>query len=223
MATGPTQRGIIGLLNGLIARLRATGGKTWADIITVFVVAGLATAAALALNRTTPVRFVENLTYDLRQAIGAPAAKPQFVIVKIDDDALNAMREASACHCLSPIDKIWLADLLAALDAKGVKATAVDYLLDTWDSPEEFAEFQRRIANTKAPIIAAVDPQLKPGVDFPVAPKLHYADARALVRVDYDDVVRRYDPLPGVNRALATETGVAAVGLTPKPGSFAIR
>jgi CHASE2 domain-containing sensor protein len=171
MPTVRAQRGIIGLLNGLIARLRATGGKTWADIITVFVVAALATAAALALNRTTPVRFIENLTYDLRQAIGAPAAKPQFVIVKIDDDALNAMREASACHCLSPIDKIWLADLLAALDAKGVKATAVDYLLDTWDSPEEFAEFQRRIANTKAPIIAAAQSATSAGLSISTAPK----------------------------------------------------
>lgn len=210
-------------LVALLGRLREVGGKRWADALVTLMVAAVATAAALALNTTTPVRFVENLTYDLRVAIGAPAAQPQFVIVKIDDDALSAMRDASECHCLSPIDKIWLADLLAALDSKGVKAIAVDYLLDTWNSPEEFAEFQKRIEGTKAPIVAAVDPQLKPGVDFPIARKLHYADARALGWTDYDDVVRRYDPKPGASLALATETGVVAEGLKPPTRAFAIR
>ena len=221
-ATGKRQ-GLISRLLGVVQALRERSGKGLADVAVVLIVSVLAAAAALGLNRTTPIRFVENLTYDLRLAMGAPAAQPDFVIIKVDDEALNAMREASPCHCLSPIDKVWLGELLAALDSKGVKAIAVDYLLDTWDSPEEFAAFQETIAGTTAPIVAAVDPQLKPGVDFPVAPKLHYADARALMRVDYDDVVRRYDPHPGHNLALATQTGVVGAGLKPPKGDFAIR
>ncbi len=223
MAVSGKRRGLIGGLLGAVQALRERSGKGLADVAVVLIVSVLAAAAALGLNRTTPIRFVENLTYDLRLAMGAPPAQPDFVIIKVDDEALNAMREASPCHCLSPIDKVWLGELLAALDSKGVKAIAVDYLLDTWDSPEEFAAFQETIAGTTAPIVAAVDPQLKPGVDFPVAPKLHYADARALMRVDYDDVVRRYDPHPGHNLALATQTGVVGAGLKPPKGDFAIR
>lgn len=217
------RRGIVGRLAGVMTRLRSVGGKPLADGLITGVVAAVAAAAALALGATTPVRFVENLTSDLRLAIGAPPAQADFVVVKIDDEALNAMREASPCRCLSPIDKVWLADLIAALDSKGIKAVAVDYLLDTWDSPEEFAEFQKRIADVKAPIVAAVDPQLRPGIDFPVAPKLHYADARALIGVDYDDVIRRYDPKPGHNLALATQTGIVGAGLKPPTKTFAIR
>lgn len=213
----------MGAVLALLGRLRAAGGKKWADALVTAAVAAVAAFTALALSTTTPLRFVENLTYDLRLAMGAPAAQSQFVVIKIDDEALNAMREASPCHCLSPIDKVWLGELLATLDSKGIKAVAVDYLLDTWDSPEEFAEFQKRIAGTKAPIVAAVDPQLKPGIDFPVAPKLYYADARALVRVDYDDVVRRYDPKPGHNWALATRVGMVGAGLKPPTKAFAIR
>jgi CHASE2 domain-containing sensor protein len=207
-----------------IAQLRATGGKGVADALVVIGVTIVAGAAALALNTITPVRFIENLTSDFRLATGAPPAQADtFAIIKVDDTALEAMREASPCHCLAPIDKLWLADLMAALDAKGVKAIGVDYLLDTWASPEEFKGFQERIANVKAPIVAVVDPNMKPGVDFPVDPKIRYADARALVPTDYDAIVRRYDPWPGKSLALATEVGVAAVGLKPPRGKFDIR
>lgn len=222
MARGAVRGGLMGRVLAGLQRLRATGGKTWADILVTAAVAIAAAAAALALNSTTPMRFVENITYDLRLALGAPAARQDYVIIKIDDAALNAMRDSSPCHCLSPIDKAWLADLIAALDTKGIRAVGVDYLLDTWDSPQEFQTFQQKIAGVRAPIIAVVDPNLKPGVDFPVAPKLQYADARALVRVDYDNVVRRYDPKPGHNWALATQVG-RAIGMPEQTKAFAIR
>lgn len=222
-AAGAKRTGPMGLLLAAVARLRERGGKFWADLLVTLIAALAATAVSLYLGRTTPVRFVENLTSDLRIALGAPPAQSKFVIIKIDDDALNAMSEASPCHCLSPINKAWLGDLIAALDSKGIKAVAVDYLLDTWSSPEEFADFQQRIAPVKAPIVAAVDPQLRAGVDFPVSPKLRYADARALIGVDYDDVIRRYDPWPGRYPALATAAGVHAEGLKQPKGVFQIR
>lgn len=213
-----------GFLAGLLDRLselRKARGR-WADALLVAGVAFAAAVVALALSTTTPFRFVDNLTYDLRVALMAPPAQDEFVIIKMDDEAMKAMSDASPCHCLSPINKIWLADLLATLDRKGVRAIGVDYLLDTWASPQEFQAFSQRIAGTKAPIVAVVDPSYRPGVDFPVDPKLHYADARALVRVDYDDVVRRYDPMPGRTRALSAEVA-AQVGVKPPTKSFAIR
>ncbi|THD56245.1 CHASE2 domain-containing protein, partial [Phenylobacterium sp.] len=214
-----------GYLTKILARLselrKARGA--WSSVAVVVGVALAAAVVALALNGLTPFRFVENLTYDLRVALMAPAAQDEFVVIKMDDAANNAMRDASPCHCLSPINKAWLADLIASLDSKGVRAIGVDYLLDTWvPGGQEFQDFSKRIANVKAPIVAVVDPSYKPGVDFPVSPKLRYSDARALVRTDYDDVIRRYDPLPGKTRALAAEVA-AAVGATPPTQSFAIR
>ena len=141
------------------------------------------------------------------------------MIIKIDDAATTDMANASPCHCLAPINKAWLGDLITKLDARGVKAIAVDYLLDTWepgpsggplDSPE-FADFERRIDNVKAPIIVAVDPNRQAGVDYPVSKKLRYSDAKALTHSDYEDVITKYDPKPGNLYSLAAETGIAAV------------
>ncbi|TAJ73967.1 MAG: adenylate/guanylate cyclase domain-containing protein [Phenylobacterium sp.] len=215
MAAG-ARPGIFGPVLALVARLRAVGGKGFADAMVTLAVAILAAGAATWLGTTLPGRFVENLTYDYREAYGAPPSQRDFVIVKMDDAASQAMAEASPCHCLAPIDKAWLGDLIASLDAKGAKAIAVDYLLDTWSSPEEFADFERRIAGIKAPLIAVVDPGRTPGVDFPVSKKVLYSDARALMHVDVDDVIRRYDPRPGKYLAFATRVA-QAVSNRPLP------
>ncbi len=199
--------------------------KTGGGLIVTVAVAAAAAIAALALSTTTPFRFIENFTSDLRIATMAPPAQPDFVIVKMDDAAYAAMREASPCHCLAPINKAWLADVIAALDAKGVRAIGVDYLLDTWDPAndnQEFKDFVARTANVKAPVVAVVDPAYKPGVDFPIAPHLRYSDARALTRTDYDDVIRRYDPMPGKMPALSTEVAYA-IGVKPFTKPFTIR
>jgi len=102
-ALAPT--GLTGRLIRVLDGLRAARGKGWTHIATTVVVCAVATVAALFLNTTTPIRFIENLTYDLRVTGGAPAAQAQFAIVKIDGDATKAMSEVSACHCLAPIDK----------------------------------------------------------------------------------------------------------------------
>ncbi|HEX7886168.1 MAG TPA: adenylate/guanylate cyclase domain-containing protein, partial [Phenylobacterium sp.] len=217
------RRGFFGRLLTLTDRLQAVGGKDLADLVVILLVSIVATGAALWLGGTIPGRYVENLTYDLRLALGAPAAQRDFAIVKVDDAAVEAMSKTSACHCLAPIDKAWLGDLIATLDAKGVRAIAVDYLLDTWSSPGEFQDFERRIAGVKAPIVAVVDPARTPGVDFPVSKKVMYADARALIHVDYDDVVRRYDPMPSRYQALATRVATATTGMKPPREPFDLR
>ncbi|MBS0331456.1 MAG: CHASE2 domain-containing protein, partial [Proteobacteria bacterium] len=219
MARQPT--GLFASLSQRLAALRRARGL-WGEALVVAGVALAAAVVALALNATTPFRYVENQTYDLRVEMTAPPAQRDFVIVKMDDAADKAMSDASACHCLAPINKAWLGDLLAALDQKGAKVIAVDYLLDTWGSPEEFQDFSRRIAGTHTPIVVGADPALKPGVDYPVDPKLRYADSRALVHLDYDNIIRHYDPQPGRMRSLSAEV-VAALGRVPPTKPFAIR
>ena len=207
-------------LEGLRARLGGRAKLLDAAVLAV-ISAGVA-VVALLLGLSTPVRFVENLTYDLRMSLGAPPNATPMVIVKLDDAAIDAMRARSPCRCLAPIDKVWLADVISALDAKGVKAIGVDVLLDTWKDKAEFAEFEKRTARLAAPVVAVVDADMKAGSDYQVDPKLHYADARALVSTDYDDVIRRYDPRPGQLPALSA--GLAqALGAKPPSAPFQIR
>ncbi len=211
---------LVSRLESLRARL---GGRAkLLDAAVLGVISAGVAVLALVLGLSTPVRFVENLTYDLRMSLGAPPNATPMVIVKLDDAAIDAMRARSPCRCLAPIDKVWLADVIASLSAKGVKAIGVDVLLDTWKDNAEFAEFEKRTANLSAPVVAVVDPDMKAGVDYPVDPKLRYADARALVSSDYDDVIRRYDPQPG--RLASLSTAIAhAMGAMPPMTPFQIR
>ena len=202
--SGAPDRPLKGLL-ALVDRIRRAAGKRDADIVVSFGVALVAMVIALSLSATTPFRFVENLTYDLRQDLGPPAAPKNFIVVKIDDASLDDMSMASDCHCLAPMDKVWLAGVIKALDDKGVKAILVDYLIDTWSSDREYETFQAVMATVKAPVIVGVDPERRAGIDYKVVKGIHYADARALVNSDYDDIMRRYDPRPSKLYSLAGE------------------
>jgi adenylate cyclase len=204
------------------ARARLGGQAAVLDAGVLCAISAAVALAAVLLALTTPVRYVDNLAYDLRVSLGAPPNTTPMVIVKLDDAAIDAMRQSSPCKCLAPIDKVWLADLLATLGQKGVKAVAVDVLLDTWKDRAEFDAFETHLAGTTMPIVAGVDPDLKAGVDYPVDPKLHYADARALISNDYDDSIRRYDPRPSRLPALAAELARVA-GATPPSQPFLIR
>lgn len=217
--------GIVARFAGWLNRLKARLGRTGAGVIEGLVVLGfalLAAGIAFLLSLTTPVRFVETLTQDLRMTLTAPPNRTPMVIVKMDDAAIRAMREASPCHCLSPIDKSWLAGVIGDLDKKGVRAIALDYLIDTWNTPQELATFQAMAGGLRAPLIAVVDPAMKAGTDYPIVSGVRYADARALVSDDYDGVVRRYDPRPGKLPSLAFAAATAIGGDAPS-GPFLIR
>jgi adenylate cyclase len=165
---------------------------------------GLAAAAvAVMTSFTTPARNIENLTYDLRMALAAPPPEDGLVIIKMDDRAVDEMRAQSPCGCISPIDKVWLADVIGALDAAGAKVVVVDYLFDTWRNKAEFDAVVGKLAAFRVPVIVAADPDRVPGKDFEVLPGVGYADARALTKDDYDDVVRHYDPRPAGRPSLA--------------------
>ena len=189
--------------------------------------AALAIAAGAAIvsvlfNFTTPARYIENLTYDLRMALAAPPPGDQLVIVKMDDRAVEEMRSQSSCGCISPVDKNWLADVIVALDGHGAKVVLVDYLFDTWRSKEEFLIVAPKLSALRTPVIVAADPNRVPGRDFDVVPNILYADARTLVNDDYDDVVRSYDALPGARKSLAAAV-LETLGLKVQPGIFRLR
>src|SRR5882757_9730069 len=127
--------GILARFAEKISRLKTRLGRRGGRIVDASVLVGaalIAAALAFVLGLTTPARFVETLTQDLRMTFTGPANRTPMIIVKMDDAAINAMRQASPCHCLSPIDKEWLAGLIATLDKQGVRAIALDYLIDTW-------------------------------------------------------------------------------------------
>ncbi len=179
------------------------------------------TLVTLAWDFTTPAKFIENLTYDMRMSVMAPPPRSDIVIVKMDDASMFAMQDQSACHCLSPVDKVWIGDIVADISAKGAEAIAIDILFSAWRTPEEYAAFVEKTKDLKTPIIAAVDPALTPGADYAVAPNLRLANANALVARD-DDVVRVYDPHPNGLNSIAAELA-RAEGVAPPRDPFTMR
>jgi class 3 adenylate cyclase/CHASE2 domain-containing sensor protein len=216
---------------GLWARLAAalepaqsaTGPR--AAMARSLVTAGVAlvvTLIALAAATTTPVRFAEHFAGDLRIALTAPPNREPLVIVKMDGPAYEAMQAASPCHCTAPVDKAWLADLIAGLSAKGARAIVVDYLLDTWRSDQEYRGFVAKVSHLPTPVIVGVDADRRPGVDYPIVPGVRYSDPRTLISREYDTVVREYNPKPSQFRAMAAEAA-AALGARPPTQPFLLR
>ena len=189
-------------------------------LITV-AIALVVTVLTLLWDFTTPARYIENFTYDMRMSFAAPPPAGGIVIVKMDDASMEAMQAASECHCFAPVDKAWLGDLVADLSHKGAKAIALDILFSAWRTDEEYAAFSARVAGLPTPIIAAVDPGLTPDVDYKTVPGLTYANPNALVARE-DEVVRVYDPHPNDLDAIATD--LARVnGVKPPTKDFILR
>jgi adenylate cyclase len=171
-------------------------------ILTLGIALGV-TLLSMLWDVSNPARLIENLTYDMRMASTAFKAQDDIVIVKMDDASMFAMQDASECRCLSPVDKVWLGEVVRDLSQKGAKAIALDILLSGWRTEEERQEFTRQIAGLPTPIIAAVDPSLRPGIDYQIVPNLKYASPNSLVARE-DDVVRQYDPKPDGMASLAS-------------------
>lgn len=213
-------------LRNLLAAAGARSRGSRSNILSLLATSAVTLACTLIaflLSQTTPARYAENLFYDLRIAMAAKPATSPIVIVKIDDAALSQMRDSSECRCLSPIDKAWLADLIVAIGAGRPNAIGIDYMLDIWRDPSEYAGFSAKISSVGSPIIAAAPPLSRPGIDFSAPSAVAYADARALLKDDYDDVVRSYDPLPdgrqSFARAIAKELGLNP-SVRPMPLAF---
>lgn len=184
-------------------------------------IALVVTLLTLVWDRTTPARFVENLTYDIRMALSGPTPRYDVVVVKMDDPSMEVMQQQSACHCFAPADKAWIGDLVATLAAKGAKAVALDILFSSFRSDEEYTAFADKVKDLRMPIIAAVDPELTPDVDYKTVPNLRYVSPASLVTQD-DDVVRVYDPRPQGLGSIAGELA-RVLGVEPPRKPFIMR
>lgn len=204
---------------------RKTGlAAFFSALVSPLITVGIAlvvTLLTILWDLTPPATYIENMTYDQRLALTAPAAKNDMVIVKMDDASMYAMQDSSACRCFSPVDKVWVGDVVAALSAKGAKAVVLDILFSAWRTEEEHAAFTEKMKDVRIPVIAAIDPALKPGVDFKTVPGLTYASPNALVARD-GDVVREYDPKPDGVDSLAAAV-MKAEGRKPPAAPFLVR
>lgn len=189
--------------------------------LVTFGIALAVTLVTLAWDFTTAARFVENLTYDMRMSLAPKAPRDDIVIVKMDDASMLAMQAQSECNCFSPVDKVWVADIVNDLAAKGAKAVALDILFSAWRTEAEYAAFVEKTKDVRIPLIAAADPTLAPGTDYKVVPNMRYANPNALVARE-DDVVRVYDPRPNGLASIATELAAVA-GVRPPPREFIMR
>lgn len=202
---GPLQKFLSGAASPLISLAIALG----------------VTVLTMLWDLSNPARLIENLTYDMRMASTASKVQDDIVIVKMDDASMFAMQDASECRCLSPVDKVWLGDVVRDLSEKGAKAIALDILFSAWRTEEERQMFTQQIAGLKTPIIAAIDPSLKPGIDYQIVPNLIYASPNSLVARE-DDVVRQYDPTPDGYPSLASALA-QAYGVKPPNEIFTMR
>lgn len=106
--------------------------------------------AAVALTRLLPPLAAANrLIDDLLLARLAPA-EPQdesIVILGLRESTLATLA------CRSPIDRVFLAQLIERLEAKGVRAIGLDILLDAPTTPEADAALRDRLRATRVPLV----------------------------------------------------------------------
>ncbi len=119
--------------------------RQWATAVGV-VLASTA-IAVLSTQYLTFLTTLENIASDIRIAALQPPM-PQsedIVIAAITEDTVSQFQYRS------PVDREFLADLLLALQAKGVKAIGVDVLLDQATEPEKDALLHQTIRELTVP------------------------------------------------------------------------
>ena len=132
-------------------------GSRFVDLLSVVVIVGVAAGIALYGVQLVPMlRMMENWVADFRIASLAPAEPqhPEIVIVTISEDTLQRFPYRS------PIDRGFLADLLLALEGKGVRGIFLDMLFDQPTEPQKDAALKKRLATMKIPVVVSygIDP-----------------------------------------------------------------
>jgi adenylate cyclase len=188
-------------------------------------IAGLAVLIASLASLTTPVRLLEGAWTDARLAfLAAPAEADDIVLVAIDEASIAAMRarpDAAPCACRTPLDKSWLALVLADLDRMGASVIALDALLDEWASPGQQTVFQSTAQGLSAKLVLLA-PGAPETLQAGLAGQARWAAPDLGLIADYDAVVRVHDPAP--NGAVSLPAAIAkAVGATVPEEPFLIR
>ncbi|HEV7369575.1 adenylate/guanylate cyclase domain-containing protein [Arenibaculum sp.] len=115
-----------------------------------FLALAVSLAAWAAVRAVPPLRSADELAGDLLIAHFTPAA-PQR-----DDIVLVTLGEGSPVllACRSPVDRSFLAGLIAELDAAAVRAIGLDILFDRPTLPGHDAKLRRAIMQAAAPVVA---------------------------------------------------------------------
>ena len=113
----------------------------------------LTSVAVAVLPRALPfLRVAENWTGDLRIAVLSPP-RPQstdIVVATITEDTLGLLPYRS------PVDRLFLANLLSAVAAKGPRAVALDILFDQPTEKAKDAQLRAVLAAYPVPAVVAV-------------------------------------------------------------------
>jgi adenylate cyclase len=177
----------------------------------------IAGATLLAAHKIAILSQLERIVQDIRIATMLPPAPqdPNVVIVAVTEDTLKQFPYRS------PVDRGFLAKLLASLDAKKPRAIGLDVLFDQPTEAAKDAALKETMATLKTPLLVSysdnkqiVDPaQLKYLNDF-LPPVLR---ARAEFSVDPVDGTVRWI-YPGVKGADGTYVAGLARSLAAKAG-----
>lgn len=100
----------------------------------------------------TPIRAVENWLTDLSVTLDSPrinASDSPIVIVAITEDTLSQMAYRS------PVDRLFMAELLSHLDQLQPRAIGIDVLFDQATEPFKDKQLQETLQSLKTPVYVA--------------------------------------------------------------------
>jgi class 3 adenylate cyclase/CHASE2 domain-containing sensor protein len=126
--------------------------ETWKRWLGHGAVTAFAVALAVLLSHNLPfLRMVENWVADYRIAslLTPEPQHSEIVVAAITEDTLQLFPYRS------PVDRKFLAELLEALDAAGVRAVGLDLLFDQPTEPAKDDALKRALDGMKAPVIVS--------------------------------------------------------------------
>lgn len=185
-----------------------------AAVVAFAVVVSFLSTHYLALPRS-----IDNRLTDMRIAdLSAPEPQhPEIVVVTITEDTLATLEYRS------PLDRGFLAGVLMALEARGVKAIGLDILFDQATNPAKDQALRSTLTSLQVPVIAAWADQRDGLTDKQQAYVADYLDGVARgyagLRPDAGDgTIRWVDSgagtagveVPGLAAAVADATGKAS-------------
>ena len=121
------------------------------SLAATFIVVIAALTATLATRHLAFLANLENVAADIRVAAFQPPMpqSKEIAVIAINEDTLSRFAYRS------PVDRAFLASLLAQLDAKGAKAIGLDVLLDQPTEPAKDALLARTIRQLKTPVFVS--------------------------------------------------------------------
>ncbi len=175
--------------------------------VTAITIVLVTTAVSFSAERfLSLIRVAENWSRDLRTATLTPP-EPQsdkIVVVAINEDTLTAFAYRS------PLDRLYLSQLLRSLERKGAKLIGLDILLDQPSEEAKDGALRQTMRDLSIPLVVA-SPQAVEGI---TPRQAAFASAYlANLHAGVPAVVK--DPFDGVVRAVVLNSGLSN---RPRPG-----